>query len=87
MKILTAFMTFIVVLVAACVSKGALFFMIAQIRIPSNTSDPNGTYVPFYNMNNPPLEYCPGNIFDRTDTNDTKYYVDFGERQSISWMW
>ena len=81
MKIMTALITFIVVLVAACVSKGALFFMIAQIRITSNVTT--------YNVTNPPLEYCRGNI-PRGNTSgaiDTNYYVQFGEKQSISWMW
>jgi hypothetical protein len=77
-----ALITFIVVFVAACVSKGAVFFMIAQIRIPSNV-----TRRQFHTVTNPPLEYCPGNIRNRSENNDTNYYVDFGETQSISWMW
>ena len=83
MKIMTALITFIVVLVAACVSKGALFFMIAQIRITSN--------IPGYfnNVTNPPLEYCRWNIHNGNTSGelDTNYYVQFGEKQSISWMW
>ena len=81
-KIMMALLTFIVVLVAACFSKVTVFFMIAQIRIPSNVTDSQN-----YNLNNPPLEYCPENIPNRPDTNDTTYYVEFGETQSISWMW
>ena len=81
LKITTALLTFCVVLVAACVSKGALFFMIAQIRIPSNINETELT-----NLNNRRLQYCPANI-NATTYNETNYYVNFGETQSIAWMW
>ena len=45
LKITTAFFVSLVVLIATCVSKGALFFMIAQVPLLNETT-------------NPSLEYC-----------------------------
>ena len=82
LKITTALVTFILVFVAAVISKGALFFMIAQISPPSFI---NETAANLSTFPNPPLQYCPALVPD-VDTNAT-YYVHFGEMQSISWMW
>ena len=74
LKLLTILLSFAVVLVAGCVSKGALFFMIAQI--PMLTVN-NGT--------NPPLKYCHNNIIGG-DPNKA-YEVTYEEKETIAWMW
>ena len=84
LKITTTLFTFCVVLVAGGISKGALFFMIAQVRplsIVNVTSgdDPN-------KLHNPPLEYCSENIPSNNDKNST-YEVHYGEEERIAWMW
>ena len=82
LKITTSIITFTLVFVAACISKGALFFMIANISPPSFI---NGTNTSLSLVSNPPLQYCPDYVYD-SDRNAT-YYVHFDETQSISWMW
>ena len=82
LKITTSLITFILVFVAACISKGALFFMIANISPPSFI---NGTNSNLSLVSNPPLQYCPAYV--PSSASNTTYYVDFGETQSISWMW
>ena len=104
LKITTSLLAFCLVFVAATISKGALFFMIAQIAPPTHniTSQTN-----LSSITNPPLQYCPnytnalkddistgssgaGAQLQDTTTSapeTTKYYVDYDETQSISWMW
>ena len=74
LKVLSTVISFTVVLVAGCVSKGALFFMIAQI--PMLTTN-NGT--------KPPLKYCYENI--EGGDSSTTYEVTYGEKETIAWMW
>ena len=81
LKITTSLITFILVFVAACISKGALFFMIANISPPSFI---NGTNSNLSLVSNPPLQYCPAYV--PTSASDKTYYVHFDETQSISWM-
>ena len=74
LKVLTIWVTFAVVLVAGCASKGALFFMIAQMPMLTTS---NGT--------NPPLKYCYKNI--REGDQNITYEVTYGEKETIAWMW
>ena len=74
LKLLAILISFSVVLVAGCVSKGALFFMIAQI--PMLVKD-NGTKLP--------LEYCSNNVINPDQS--ITYEVAYGEKETIAWMW
>ena len=82
LKIATSLIIFLVVLASACISKGAMFFMIAQIARPGNLT--NLTHV---ESTGRPLEYCSANIYDDDARNDTTYLVEFAETQPIAWMW
>ena len=73
LKLLTTLLSFAVVLVAGCVSKGATFFMIAQMPIfAANDTKPN-------------LEFCFKNVSGGNQT--TRYEVTYGEKQAVTWMW
>ena len=72
LKLMTIFVTFIVVLVAGGVSKGALIFMLAQAHQLNNKT-------------NPPLKYCPENVLFHTA--NATYEVIYGEEETIAWLW
>ena len=78
-KITTSIVTFTIVLISACISKGALFFMIAQIARPGNLTRLEST--------DRPLEYCAANVNSNESRSNTTYFVEFVETEQIGWLW